>query len=152
MGSYYIIMKLIMVLFIVLLADFSAEALCVSSKRANLRSGPGTNFDKTWEVFQYMPLRKLKKKGSWYHVQDVEGDKHWISSKLVTSKYRCAVVKVDRANLRVGPGGNFKLNKKYPAAEKYASFRFLKSSGKWCQLKDEYGEKVWVFRKLVWVY
>ncbi len=42
-----------------------AEALCIKGKRANLRKGPGLNYEKMWEVFKYMPFRQLNKKGEW---------------------------------------------------------------------------------------
>ncbi|RMG67482.1 MAG: hypothetical protein D6710_11350, partial [Nitrospirae bacterium] len=77
-----------------------AGALCVISSEANLRSGPGTNYDKVLQVFKYMPLKKLESKGDWIKVKDVDGDVYWIYGKLVSNKIRCAVVKVDKANVR----------------------------------------------------
>lgn len=71
---------------IVLLSN-SAGALCVTVSEANLRSGPGTNYGKTWEVFKFMPFKRLSKKGNWLKVQDVDGDKHWIYRKLVTDNF-----------------------------------------------------------------
>jgi SH3-like domain-containing protein len=75
---------------------------------ANLRQGPGTNHEKGWQVFKYMPLQKIGQKGDWYQMKDVDGDEHWIYSKLVTNDIRCAVVKVKSANVRTGPGTNHK--------------------------------------------
>jgi SH3-like domain-containing protein len=127
------------------------DALCVKVPKANLREGPGTKFEKTWHVFKYMPFKKVGSKGSWYKVEDVDGDTHWIYSKLVTNATNCAVVKVDEANVRSGPGTNFP-KKDFSPALKYDSFKVLKSDGKWIKLVDEFGNKGWVFRKLVWVY
>jgi SH3-like domain-containing protein len=98
-----------------------------------------------------MPFKKVGSKGSWYKVEDVDGDTHWIYSKLVTNATNCAVVKVDEANVRSGPGTNFP-KKDFSPALKYDSFKVLKSDGKWIKLVDEFGNKGWVFRKLVWVY
>ena len=62
-----------------------AWALCVQVKKANLRQGPGTKHEKLWEVYQYMPFRKLDAKGSWLKgFEDVDGDIYWIYKKLTT--------------------------------------------------------------------
>ncbi len=128
----------------------NASALCVNVPKANLRSGPGVNHEKTWQVFKYMPFKKLARKGNWYKVKDVDGDIHWIYRKLVTNKFRCAVVKVEKANVRSGPGTKFKKNILSPAF-KYYSFKVLDIKGSWVKVKDEYGDTGWIFRKLLWI-
>ncbi|MEF9476212.1 MAG: SH3 domain-containing protein [Candidatus Mariimomonas ferrooxydans] len=137
---------------LMLLLIFSnyADALCVNVSMANLRKGPGTKFEKTWQVFKYMPFKKLKKKGNWYKVQDVDGDMHWIYSKLVTGKIKCASVKVDRANIRNGPGTKFRKNEFSPAI-KYDSFKVTKRKKSWVRVIDEFGNSGWIFRKLLWI-
>src|SRR3989338_2740968 len=70
-----------------------SNALCVKAEEANLRAGPGTQYQKTWTVFSNMPLKKLNKMGAWVHVEDVDGDKHWIHAPLITEETFCAVVK-----------------------------------------------------------
>lgn len=128
-----------------------AFALCVKAPLANLREGPGTKYEKTWHVFKYMPFKKLAQKGNWYKVQDVDGDVHWIYSKLVTGKINCAVVKVDEANVRTGPGTNFE-KKAFSPAIKYDSYKVLKRKGSWVNVIDEFGNTGWIFRKLLWIY
>ncbi len=128
----------------------TAMALCVDADTANLRSGPGTKYEKTWQVFKYMPLKKISKKGDWYKVKDLDGDTHWIYGRLVTSKYRCAVVKARKANIRKGPGKKYRRTEISPAI-KYDSFKVLKTKGKWVKVIDEFGEKGWIFRKLLWI-
>jgi SH3-like domain-containing protein len=135
-----------------LLLPLSAQAICVKAKKANMRSGPGTNHAITWEVYKYMPLIQLKKQGDWLQVKDFEGDTHWIYKNLTTSSYKCAVVKVDKANLRTGPGTKYGKPKDLPVVEKYMTFKFLRSQGDWAQIMDTYNDKYWVFRKLIWVY
>lgn len=128
-----------------------ALALCVNVSEANLRKGPGTNYEKTWEVFKYMPFRKLSKKGEWYKVQDVDSDVHWIYGKLVTDKFNCAVVKKDEVNVRSGPGQKYKKNNLSPAI-KYESFKVIERKGLWVKVKDEFNDTGWIFRKLLWIY
>jgi SH3-like domain-containing protein len=127
-----------------------AAALCVKVPEANLRGGPGTKYEKTWQVFKYMPLRRLAKKGAWYKVKDVDGDLHWIYGRLVTGSFRCAVVKVDEANIRTGPGTKYAKTAMSPAL-RYYSYRVMKMKGDWVNVKDEYGNTAWIFRKLLWI-
>jgi SH3-like domain-containing protein len=142
---------LLLVLFtLIFFADFS-YALCVNVSDANLRSGPGTKYNKTWEVFKYMPFKRLSKKGNWYKVKDVDGDIHWIYRKLITSKFKCAVVKVEKANIRNGPGTNYSKNALSPSL-KYDSFKVLQIRSSWVKVIDEFGDKGWISRKLLWIY
>lgn len=127
-----------------------ARALCVSAPEANLRQGPGTNYEKLWEVFKYMPLRQIGRKGVWYRVKDVDGDIYWVYSPLVTKKYKCAVVKGEKANVRTGPGTNYKETPISPAM-KYYSFKVLKIKGMWVNVMDEYGDKGWIYKPLLWL-
>lgn len=140
-----------MIIFSLFIIHAYASALCVKVSDANLRSGPGTNYRKTWEVFKYMPFKRLSKNGNWYRVQDVDGDRHWIYKKLVADTFDCAVVKVDKANIRSGPGTHFK-KKNYGPSLKYDSFRVIKRKGKWVNVRDEFGDEGWIFRKLLWIY
>ncbi len=142
---------LLLVLFsLIFFADLS-YALCVSVPDANLRSGPGTKYKKTWEVFKYMPFKKLSKKGNWYRVQDIDGDIHWIYRKLITDKFQCAAVKVEKANIRTGPGTNYSKNALSPSL-KYDSYKVLQIKSSWVNVVDEFGDKGWISRKLLWIY
>lgn len=124
--------------------------LCVQNDFANLRSGPGTSYKKTWKVFRYMPLKKLSKKNGWYKVKDVDGHIQWIREDLVTSAFRCAVIKNDYAHLRKGPGLSYP---KIKAGEgkKYLSFRFIKKEKDWIKVEDQEGDDAWVHAPLVWI-
>ncbi len=145
------ILILKVLLFLTVVVSRDANALCVEVPEANLRSGPGTGYQKTWEVFKYMPFKKINKKGNWYKVQDVDGDRHWIYKKLVTDNFDCAVVKVNKANIRSGPGMHFK-KKDFSPSLQYDSYKVLKRIGKWVEVVDEFGNKGWIFRKLLWIY
>src|SRR5690349_18808013 len=81
----------------------AATTLCVKSQKANLRSGPGTNFRVTWEVHRYMPLVKVGQNGEWIKVRDVDGDLHWVSQSVVTADESCVTTKVNKATIRKAP-------------------------------------------------
>ncbi len=139
-----------LILAALLFASGYAEALCVNVPEANLRSGPGTKYEKRWLVFKYTALKRLSRKGGWYKVKDVDGDVHWINAKLVTSRFNCAVVKVRRANVRSGPGTRYRKTALSPAI-KYDAFKVIKRKGAWVKVMDEFGEKGWIYRKLLWI-
>lgn len=145
--------KALLIIPIFLIFTFIAShghALCISVSEANLRSGPGTKYKKTWEVFKYMPFSRVSKKGNWYKVKDVDGDVHWIYRKLVTSKFKCAVVKVKKANVRSGPGTGYSKNALSPAL-KYDAFKVVKTKSSWVKVVDEFGDTGWIAKQLLWI-
>lgn len=138
------------VFFFMFMLNQESPALCVSAPEANLRSGPGTKYDKLWEVFKYMPLKRIDRKGIWFKVADVDGDRYWVYAPLVTSKYECAVVKEEKANVRSGPGTSYPQISISPAM-KYYSFKILEIKGLWVNVMDEYGAKGWIYKPLLWI-
>jgi len=141
---------LLIVMFYLLTAGH-ANALCVNAQKANLRSGPNTNYDVVWEIFKYMPLVKVgtSLSGTWYAVRDLDGDVNWIHKNLLTGRYRCAVVNSDEVNVRTGPGTNYSESPASPA-KKYYSFRVLKKKGSWINVRDEWGNAGWIHSNYLW--
>lgn len=140
----------IAILTAVLAVPAAASALCVKVPEANLRQGPGTQYEKSWEVFRYMPFKKIGQQGNWYRVRDVDGDTHWVYSNLLSSKMHCAVVKVDKANVRNGPGTNYP-QAQFSPVEKYYSFKVTGTKGNWVKVQDDVFNEGWVFKSLLWV-
>ncbi len=129
-----------------------ADALCINTQKANVRTGPGKSYEVIWEVYKYMPFLKVgtSVSGKWYAVRDVDGDVNWIHKKLLTNRYSCAVVKTDEVNVRTGPGRNYPKSSLSPA-KKYYSFKVLKKRGMWVRIKDEYGNIGWIHRNYLWI-
>ena len=86
----------------------AAEYVSVSKDGVNIRSGPSTNDEVYWEVFKDFPLKVLQRKDKWAKTQDFEGDTGWIYAPLL-SKKKTTIVKVKKANIRVGPGQNYEV-------------------------------------------
>jgi SH3-like domain-containing protein len=130
----------------------SAEALCVNVSTANIRSGPGTQYEVVWEVYRYMPFEKVGESlpRGWYAVKDVDGDVNWLSRNLVRQDVRCAVVKRVRTNVRKGPGTHYRKTFWGPAAQ-YSSFKVLRMKGAWVKVRSEWGEIGWIYKKNLWV-
>ncbi|MDD3845667.1 MAG: SH3 domain-containing protein [Syntrophorhabdaceae bacterium] len=140
------------IILVFLLFASSATALCVKVSKANLRSGPGKNHEVAWQVYMYMPLDKVGQSTNklWYAVRDSDGDTYWIHKSLVTGKYRCAVVSVESARVRRGPGTRFSTVKESPA-RKYYTYRVISSKKGWLKLRDEWGDTGWIRKDLVWI-
>lgn len=127
----------------------ASHALCVNVNAANLRTGPGTQHAIAWEVFRFMPLKRISTRQGWTEVRDLDGERHWVLSKLVSHRLQCGAVKADTAQVRTGPGT------RYPAlawspVDRYFSFRVLKQQGAWLHIQDDQGDKGWIARSLVW--
>lgn len=128
------------------------NALCVKVPKANLRTGPGTNYEIAWKVFKYMPFQKVgvSLQGDWYAVSDVDRDVNWIYKNLLTNSFSCAVVKSEKVNVRTGPGTNHSESQMGPA-KKYHSFRVLETKGTWVKVRDEWNNTGWIHRDFLWI-
>ncbi len=127
-----------------------ARALCVDVPKANLRQGPGTQYEKSWEVYRYMPFRKIETRGEWHFVEDMDGDRHWIAASLVKDDLPCAAINARRINLRTGPGAGHTLSPHGPV-DKYYTFRVVEIRGDWVRVSDEGIADAWVARRFLWM-
>jgi len=125
---------------------FASERLTVSVSDANIRSGPGSNYDIIWKVNKYYPIKVIKKVGSWIRFVDFEGDEGWIYSSLVRKIPAVITIKED-CNIRSGPGTNYPIVFK---AEKGVAFKILSRKGKWIHVQHADGDKGWIYKTLVW--
>ncbi|HUX78820.1 MAG TPA: SH3 domain-containing protein [Thermodesulfovibrionales bacterium] len=150
-------MKLISIMFYVTCAvliftvDYSS-AICIKAAKANMRSGPGKDYEIIWQAYRFMPFEIVgtSLSGDWYAVRDMDGDVGWIHKKPVTSKYRCAVVKSQIVNMRKGPGTKYAKVFSEPA-QRYDSFRIIQRQGVWMKVKDEWNNVGWIHRDYLWV-
>jgi SH3-like domain-containing protein len=125
---------------------YAGERLTVSVSNANIRSGPGTNYDILWQVNKYYPIRIVKKVGTWFQFVDFEGDKGWIYNSLV-SKIPSVITIKENCNIRSGPGTKYRIAFQ---AEKGVAFKVIKRKGSWIHVQHEDGDKGWIYNALVW--
>jgi SH3-like domain-containing protein len=97
-----------------------------------------------------MPFEKISQRGRWYRVRDVDGDKHWVRRQDVTAAMQCAVVKVEKANVRTGPGQRYRLAA-LDQAGRYYAFRIIGRSGSWIKVRDGARNQGWIARSLLWI-
>ena len=139
--------SLLTIVVILLTGGFAmAERLSVSSRIANIRSGPGTGYEILWKVESYYPMMVLKKSGSWINFRDFEGDEGWIHTSLVRKKPTVITIK-NKCNVRTGPGTNHKV---IFTVEKGIPFLIIGRQKSWIQIKHADGDRGWIHKSLVW--
>ena len=137
----------ILVLVMILFASLShAERLAVTASVANVRSGPGTQYDVIWKIEKYHPVFVIHKSNSWYQFKDFEGDQGWVHQSLV-GKIKAVITKGDISNIRSGPGTKFKVLFK---VEKGIPFKIVKRKGRWIHIQHADGDEGWIHASLVW--
>lgn len=126
------------------------EPVCIIKANVNLRKGPSAKSAVSWAVPKYMPLMKLEKKGSWLKVQDLDGQVHWVRSKMTSARVNCAVVKTKTAKLREKPSASSPLAD-LSQVNKYTAFLRTDRDGEWLQIKDDFGGSFWIHETNVWL-
>ncbi|MCD4743325.1 MAG: SH3 domain-containing protein [Desulfobacteraceae bacterium] len=122
------------------------ERRCISEPIANVRSGPGTDYDIKWKVEKYHPIIILKKQGDWYQFEDFEKDKAWVHKSLVGEENSVITIKND-CNVRSGPGTNNKIVFKVARG---VPFKVLGKKDSWYKVKHADGDQGWIHKTLVW--
>jgi SH3-like domain-containing protein len=124
----------------------AAERLSVEVPIANVRSGPGTNYEVLWQIEKYHPLSIIKTSGSWYYFRDFEGDKGWVHKSLMGTT-PSIITKKEKNNIRSGPGTNFAI---LFTVEKGVPFKILQKKGAWFHIQHADGDKGWIHQSVVW--
>jgi uncharacterized protein YgiM (DUF1202 family) len=124
----------------------AAARLAVKVDVANIRSGPGTNFDILWQVQKYHPILTLKKEGAWYQFQDFENDRGWIHESLVAD-IPAVITARPKCNIRKGPGTGYDIAF---TVESGVPFRVLDRRGRWLKVQHGDGDRGWIHDSLVW--
>jgi len=123
-----------------------AERLAVTSPVANIRSGPGTNYDVLWQIEQYHPIEIIEKKGNWYRFQDYQGDTGYIHKSLL-GKMTTVISARSKCNVRSGPGT------RYPVVFTVGDgvpFKVIEKKHNWLHIEHGDGDRGWIYRSLVW--
>lgn len=141
-----IIMVSITVLFILPGLVFAEERLSITSGIANLRSGPGTNYDVLWQVEQYHPFIIVEKKGNWYKIKDFENDAAWLHKSLLGNIKSVITIK-DKCNVRAKPENESSI---LFTVEKGVPFKILGKKGNWIEIEHADGDVGWIYKTLVW--
>lgn len=125
----------------------AVDYLTVTADNTNVRTGAGTNYPSSMELFQGYPLKVLKKTGEWYQVADFENDSGWIHQKFV-KKCDSAIVNSDKSvNMRSEPSTDSAV---VADVERGVVVTVLATKGKWTQVRHGSGTTGWIFAPLLW--
>jgi SH3-like domain-containing protein len=124
----------------------AAERLAVTAPLANIRGGPGTEYDVLWQVERYFPLEVIDRSGPWIFFRDFEGDRGWVHRSLV-GDLPAAVTTSPTSNVRSGPGTDYDIRMQVDFG---VPFRVLERKGEWLHVEHADGEKGWIHQSLIW--
>lgn len=124
----------------------AAEYVSVDHDGVRIRSGPSTDDEIYWEVFEDYPLKVVDRKGKWLQVKDFEDDTGWIYAPLANEK-DTAIIEVDKANIRVGPGTNYE---RTATALYGVVFTIDEKDGDWVKISHSDGTEGWIHEDLIW--
>jgi len=127
-------------------AAFAQERLCVTAGIANVRSGPGTQYDVLWQVEQYHPFTIIQKKDDWYEIKDFENDVAWLHQSLL-DKMDCVITIKEKCNIRSGPDTNSQV---MFTVEKGVPFKVIERKENWIKVEHGDGDVGWIYKTLVW--
>ena len=129
-------------------SPLAAEYVSIKKNGVNVRSGPSTEDQVSWEVFKAFPLKILKRENDWANCLDFEGDKGWVHETLLADK-KTVIVKKKKINLRDAPQTG--KDSRIIALVKYGVvFEVIAKQGEWLKVKHEDTTEGWVHKDLVW--
>ena len=124
-----------------------AERFSIIADKANIRSGPGAEYDILWQVEKHYPILVIQKRGSWYLFSDFEDDKGWVHKSLLGKTKTVITLRDGKNNVRKEP--SMKSEKAF-FVEKGVPFKVIKNKGRWLYIKHSDGDMGWIYDSLVW--
>ena len=126
---------------------FSAEYVSVKGDNVNVRTGAGTNYEVSMELFQGYPLKVISTQGEWLKIVDFENDSGWIHQSLVADGNTVIVNGNKNVNMRAEPSTNSKI---IATVDRGVVLTKLETQGKWLKLKHSTGLIGWIYKPLLW--
>ena len=124
----------------------AGNAVRVRVETANVRDGPGTQYERLWTVERDFPLEVIARRGRWLKTRDFLDSEGWIFAPLTDAR-PSAVVQVDEARVRSGPGLRHQVRFVAAWGE---SFRVLSQQNEWVNIDDPDNGRGWIHESLVW--
>jgi len=145
--TFSIKIVLLLIIFLTFFQNVYAERLSVIANKANIRSGPGPEYDILWQVEKHYPVEVIQKRGLWYLFKDFEGDKGWIHMSLVDPVETVITIREGKNNVRKGPDISYE---KIFCVEKGVPFKVIEKKGRWLKIEHADGDTGWIYDSLVW--
>ena len=125
----------------------AAQYVSITGDNINIRSGPGTNYQVTMELFKGYPLKVVATQGDWLKISDFENDTGWVHSSLVENGNSVIINGNKSVNMRAEPTTNAPI---IATVDRGVVLTRLESKGKWLKLKHSSGLIGWIYKPLVW--
>ena len=126
---------------------FAAQYVSVKGDNINVRSGPGTNYQVSMELFNGYPLKVIATQGDWLKISDFENDTGWVHSSLVENGNSVIINSSKSVNMRAEPTTKAAI---IATVERGVILTRLESKGKWLKLKHSSGLIGWIYKPLLW--
>jgi SH3-like domain-containing protein len=120
----------------------------IGKERVNVRAKPNLKSDVVFEAFLGYPIQIEKQQNNWVYFTDWKNNNGWVFKPLV-SPVQTALVLVDEANIRKGPGLNRPVVRQATKGEIYKIFD---EKGEWVKVGYYLENEVigWIRQDLVW--
>ncbi|MCK5070613.1 MAG: SH3 domain-containing protein [Desulfocapsa sp.] len=141
--------KISILLFILCIIPSISLARTVSVKKdnVNVRSGPGTTFPVSMELFKGYPLKVVETKGDWLKISDFENDTGWIYSPLVVPGNTVIVNGKKSINMRSKPNTTASI---VATVDRGVVLTKVSTQGKWVKVRHTQGTVGWIYSPLLW--
>ncbi len=124
-----------------------AQNVSVKKDNVNVRSGPGTTFPVSMELFQGYPLKVIEKNGDWLKITDFENDTGWIYGSLVEPASTVIVNGKKSINMRSQPNTSASI---VATVDRGVVLKKIASEGKWIKVSHSQGATGWIYGPLLW--
>ena len=125
----------------------AAEYVSVQGDNVNVRTGAGTNYEVSMELFKGYPLKIVSTQGEWLKFVDFENDSGWIHQSLVTDGNTVIVNGNKNVNMRSEASTNSSV---IATVDRGVVMTKLETKGKWVKLKHSSGLIGWIYKPLLW--
>lgn len=125
----------------------AAEYVSVTGDNVNVRTGAGTNYEVSMELFEGYPLKVIDTQGEWLKIVDFENDSGWLHQSLVTEGNTVIVNGNKNVNMRAEPSTESTI---VASVDRGVVMTKLESQGKWQKLKHATGLVGWIYKPLLW--
>jgi SH3-like domain-containing protein len=126
---------------------FAAEYLSITTDNANVRTGPGSNYPASMELFKGYPLKVEKKEGEWYKITDFEKDSGWVHKSIVKKADTVIVNSGKSINMRSGPSTKDSV---VADVERGVVLTRISEEGDWTNVRHSSGTTGWIHNSLLW--
>ncbi len=126
---------------------YAADYVSIKGDNVNVRTGAGTDYEVSMELFDGYPLKVIDTQGDWLKVVDFENDSGWIHKSLVTDGNTVIVNGSKNVNMRAEASTNSTV---IATVDRGVVLTKLETQGKWQKLKHSSGLIGWIYSPLLW--